>query len=167
MCSIVFLTSLFYPITIFEIIVKIFDQKNLVSPDRIHELVQYKQALIVILVLFQLGFTALTFTICIFIGHRIAGPIYKMSRFLTHLSKGENHGKLYFRKHDYFKEFAEDYNLAVESFQANYAEDSLYIKDARKFLNSISESVPEEKKTMLLEVIHKLGEVQARYDEKV
>ena len=51
MCSIVFLTSLFYPITIFVIIVKVFDQSKLVSPETINVLVQYKQALILILIL--------------------------------------------------------------------------------------------------------------------
>lgn len=167
MCSIVFLTSLFYPITIFEIIVKVFDQSKLVSPETINELVQYKQALILILILFQLGFTVLTFTICIFISHRIAGPIYKMSMFLTSISRGENRGKLNLRKHDYFKEFADDYNDAMESFQKSYKDDLNGLSEVRTFLSSISSSIPEDKKLALNQISHKLSEIEKRYEEKM
>lgn len=167
MCSIIFTTSLFYPITLFEIIVKVVDQSKLVSATTIDELIQYKRALIVILVFFQLGFTALTFAICVFISHRIAGPIYKISIFLTSIKKGENRGKLFFRKHDYFKDLAEEYNGAMKSFQDNYQKDFAYLNEVRVYLETISPDLPVDKRSALSEVGHKLGEIQNRYEEKM
>jgi len=42
--------------------------------------------------------------------HRIAGPIYRLQKYLRAKSDGTEKGQLFFRQHDYFKEIADSVN---------------------------------------------------------
>lgn len=66
------------------------------------------------LTMMQVCFMVMTFLMSLFMSHRIAGPIYKLSKFLNGLRNGSL-AKLSFRKNDHFQEIAQDYNFMVES----------------------------------------------------
>lgn len=54
----------------------------------------------------------------IFYSHRIAGPLFKLKRYLRDRANGEVHRPIAFRKHDYFKELAHavnDYIYQIEN----------------------------------------------------
>ena len=46
----------------------------------------------------------------IFISHRIAGPIFRMEKFLNHHKEKEHYTELKFRKGDFFLELADQFN---------------------------------------------------------
>jgi hypothetical protein len=57
----------------------------------------------------------------VFLSHRVAGPLYRMNRYLEKNKGKINPGELRFRKGDYFSELAENFNN--------------YIKELNKELN--------------------------------
>jgi sensor histidine kinase YesM len=81
------------------------------------------------LVMMQVFFLSLTFFISVFLSHRIAGPIYKLSKALNDLRNGKLN-KIYFRKFDHFKELAEEYNYAVESVRDTVSAAEVHIEKA-------------------------------------
>lgn len=56
---------------------------------------------------FQAIFLTITFIMSIFLSHRIAGPLYKLTLFFR---AGDPTRELFFRKADHFHELAVDYN---------------------------------------------------------
>lgn len=136
------------------------------SPEVVRQLEDKKLALIVILGLWQVGFTALAFITCIFMTHKVAGPIYKVQKYLATIREGHLNGKLYFRNGDYFKELAEDLNDTFETIQENYKNDFVYLSEVNAYLNNLSLVVPDDKKVVLKEITQKLSEIQGRFQEK-
>lgn len=49
--------------------------------------------------------------------HRIAGPIYRMQRHMTDLSKSKNYTDVKFRKHDFFPELADAFNTLMKGLK--------------------------------------------------
>jgi hypothetical protein len=47
----------------------------------------------------------------IFISHKIAGPIYRLSRYLKNTDPKKDLPDLHFRKDDFFKDLADDFNF--------------------------------------------------------
>jgi methyl-accepting chemotaxis protein len=74
--------------------------------------------LLVLLISLQAVFLGVTFLISVFVSHRIAGPIYKLRQWLQAGREGRLRSDLYFRKSDYFREVASDYNLMVSGVLA-------------------------------------------------
>lgn len=93
------------------------------------------------LVTMQVFFLSLTFFISVFLSHRIAGPLYKLSKALNDLRNGKLN-KIYFRKFDHFKELAEEYNYAVESVRDSVSAAELHLEKAIKL--SKEDSVKKE-----------------------
>jgi len=60
---------------------------------------------------------------CIGIGilasHRIAGPVYRMLKFLEHAAKGDYSQRLRLRKGDEFKELAESINKLMDKIESD------------------------------------------------
>lgn len=54
-----------------------------------------------LLILWEAAFVLITFITCIIMTHRIAGPVYKLKRYLTNMRNGVIDGKLSFRSGDY------------------------------------------------------------------
>ena len=46
--------------------------------------------------------------------HRVAGPMYRLHKHMSSVSKGEITSPVSFRKHDYFQELASSYNAQYE-----------------------------------------------------
>lgn len=113
--------------------------------------------------IWQLGFTLLVFILCIFLSHKIAGPMYKLQKFLHDVQDNGFNGRLFFRKGDYFQEVAEDINDTFEELEEKYQNDMVYLGEVSSYLNNLSMVVPDDKKVVLNEITQRLGEIQERY----
>lgn len=142
--SLVFISSLIYPAVIYETYTRVAEAIS--DPILKQKFLQSKIDLIQLLVLFELIFTALVFVICIFQSHKIAGPLYKLQRFLKDLREGNSQRKLVFRKGDNFKELADDYNLAVDTINRTMHERTQKLDElSNKISEKINESQGEQK----------------------
>lgn len=160
-CSLVFLSSLVYPLTIYELIESLVAQSN--SEVIASALTRNRMKLILVLGLFQTGFTALVFVICIFQSHKIAGPMYKLKKFLQSIKDGNPPTKLFFRKGDNFQEIAEAFNEAFSTVQENHLRDFTYLSEINSYINNLSHVIPEDKKAVISEISNKLNEIQDRF----
>ena len=97
--------------------------------------------------------------------HKVAGPLYKLSKFFKDVKDGQNPGKLFFRNGDYFHELAEDYNGAFKYIFENHKKDLMYISEVSSYLKNIEMVVPDDKKAVLNEIDKKLSEIQNRFNE--
>jgi hypothetical protein len=50
----------------------------------------------------------------LFISHRIAGPLYRLHKYLSDIASGKDVGKVSFRKKDFFPELADATNKALK-----------------------------------------------------
>ena len=66
------------------------------------------------LISLQVFFIIMTFMLSIFLSHRIAGPLYKLSKSFHEAAAGKL-SRITFRKSDHFKELAADFNVLVDS----------------------------------------------------
>jgi signal transduction histidine kinase len=162
-CLIIFISSVIYPLTINDLFHSFTEHLGNQAPEITNQLEQQKTALIVILVLWQIGFISLAFISCIFMTHKVAGPMYKVQQYLATIRDGDFNGKLFFRNGDYFHEVAEDLNETFETIQENYKNDFVYLSEVNAYLNNLSLVVPDDKKVVLKEITHKLSEIQSRF----
>ncbi|WP_127715572.1 hypothetical protein [Halobacteriovorax sp. HLS] len=162
-CLFLFISSIFYPLTVFDLVTKLVEQASANSPEMALKMTTYKNNLMVVLALFQVGFTAITFIACLLFSHKIAGPIYKVQKYLSAIRDREGNGKLYFRNGDYFTELADDFNDTFEVIQEDYKKDMVYLSEVSSYINNLSMVVPEDKKVVLDEINLKLDEIQKRY----
>lgn len=163
---IIFISSVIYPLTILDLIDKFAAMMSSQSPELVAQLEDKKTTLIVILALWQIGFTSLAFITCIFMTHKVAGPLYKVQKYLATIRDGQLNGKLFFRNGDYFKEIADDLNDTFETIQENYKNDFVYLSEVNAYLNNLSLVVPDDKKVVLKEITQKLTEIQNRFQQK-
>ena len=95
--------------------------------------------------------------------HKIAGPIYKLTLHLKSIQEGNPAEYITFRKGDHFLELAEDYNAAIKKIKDTYNQDFLYLQEIDSYINNLIIAVPEDKKSMLLEISNKINEIQNRF----
>lgn len=166
-CSIVLLSSIVYPLTIFDLIQNFthFLAETSGNEQYIINLEDKKTDLIMWLIVYQSIFILLVFLICIFQSHKIAGPIYKLHKFLRNVADGHPAEKLFFRKGDNFKEIADDFNDAFTSVQDSYNKDFAYLSEIQAYINNLALVVPEDKKPVLKEITTKLTEIQDRFKQ--
>lgn len=157
----VFLPSLVYPWTIYELIEKLVARVG--GPEQIRMLEDQRVVLIVTLAAIQLAFTALVFIICIFHSHKIAGPLYKLRTYFQTIIDGNVPDKLFFRKGDNFQELAEDFNNAFGKVQETYNQDFAYLKEVNTYIENLALIVPDDKKPVINEITAKLSEIQDRF----
>lgn len=136
-CSWIFVLSLSYPLIIytqFDYFVRILQEYAVPIPvDRIFKV---REELLTLLLVFQLIYLAMTVFISIFLSHRIAGPIYKLSQYFRRSTEmGRLEPNLFFRKTDHFQEIAVDYNRMVSAVQGGEASSG-----SGSFLKSIEEA---------------------------
>ncbi len=96
------LPSLIYPIFIF--VLYHFLIKKIESVEIAAALADKELTLILILISMHLFLCGIIFIVCIFQTHKIAGPIFKVKKWLTHLANDEKIEGIYLRKGDYFPE---------------------------------------------------------------
>jgi len=164
-CLLVFISSLIYPFTIYDLLTNFISFAAQKSPELAQQFQDKRQALIVILSLWQLGFTVLVFIICIFISHKIAGPLYKLQKFFQSYREGNSLGQLYFRKGDYFPELAEDYNDTIEFVNEIRQSDAVYLAEVSSYMKNLTLVVPEDKKVVIEEINNRIGEMLSRFEK--
>jgi len=166
-CSLVFLGSLIYPITIYELfdyIVVLNGKIKALDPNAQglgEDYKQYTAELLQYLMIIQGCFIGLIFIICLFVSHKIAGPMYKLTQYLQNFrdNNGQS-GELTFRDADEFKEVAEEVNQTI-SFLSTKSEDEIdYLKEISVYIENITLVVPEDKKPVLDEIRKKLKEFE-------
>jgi sensor histidine kinase YesM len=113
-CSWLFALSAVYPL----ILTSLFDQLiryAALDPHgpALEQLKQGRQDVLWLLVFLQLSFLGITFLISIFTSHRIAGPLYKLDKFMREAASGHPQPKIQFRKNDHFENLAESYNAMM------------------------------------------------------
>ena len=174
--TVVFISSLIYPIVIYNLIttyknnistrlVKICE-KETEEIARISKSVSTQRENIIILLIFgQLIFTGIIFIISIFFSLKIAGPIYKTQKYLRKVSDNKGLGKLHFREEDYFKDLADDYNKTFSTLQNNYNRDVVYLNEIHSFLKKISSEFPNNKKPEIEKINQTIAEIQNRFNK--
>ncbi len=114
-CSWLFVLSVIYPMLVSQLYDWFF---KYVSADPNGPMIPFiqksRQDMLFWLGLMQVCFMLMTFLMSLFMSHRIAGPLYKLSKSMNGLRNG-NLAKITFRKNDHFQELAQDYNFMVES----------------------------------------------------
>lgn len=165
-CLFMFICSIIYPVTIYDLMSKFITFAEQAVPGSSSTLLEKRQSLIVVLGLWQLGITVVTFIVCIFFSHKIAGPLYKLQKFLTGVRDGHDYGRLFFRNGDYFQELAEDYNDAFERIKEDYKNDFVYLSEVSGYLKNLSMVVPDDKKAVLSEINKRLEDIQSKFQEK-
>ncbi len=76
-----------------------------------------KDEILQLILLTEAAFLTLTFLLCLYMSHRIAGPLYKLGKSMRELGGGTWRGTLGFRHKDWFTELAEDFNVMNQSLQ--------------------------------------------------
>ena len=157
------ISSAFYPLVIYQLFTNIAER----FPQSKDSIESIKQNLKYLLILWQIGFGLATFIICILFTHKIAGPMYKLKKYLGQIRNGTANEDLYFRNGDYFKDIADDINLTVAVYQERFKEDSVYLSEAISYLKNLKQTVPEDKTVVINEIVKKLSILEDRYDELI
>ncbi len=163
-CLIVAVSSLIYPFVIYSVFDMFLDK----LPSAVQgDMADVKKGVIASLLIFQLFYIAGVFFIFIFVSHKIAGPMFKLKKFLKHISDGNAPETLFFRNGDYFREVADYFNEAFQSISDRYKDDSKYIEEVIHYINNLSIVVPEDKKPVLKEIVSRLEQTKDRFDEEL
>jgi signal transduction histidine kinase len=154
-CLLVLLGSVIYPKTIYDLFEKIIA----LQPELAQRYIESRQSLLNVLFLIEGAFLGLAFLIGIFISHKIAGPMYKMQKYLQDFREGDVDYPLNFRDGDNFQEVADELNITIEHIQ-NRTEDEIdYLEEVCAYMDNISLVVPQDKKPVLDEIKLKLTEI--------
>lgn len=159
-----FVSSMIYPLAIYELTSSFSAKLALTSPASAQALEEKRNAILFVLTLWQIGFTAVVFIISIFFSHKIAGPLYKIGLFLDLVKEGRGRGILKLRKGDYFHELANEFNQTFESINENYRKDFQYLEEVTIYINSLEETLPEKEKVAIQEINKRLAAIQQRFD---
>lgn len=159
----VFVTGLIYPFTIYILLSAISANFALNNPEIASYYTEKRDLLILLLIGLHLGFSILTFFMCIFFSHRIAGPLYKMQKHLRAIREGLNPGNLFFRKGDYFQDVADDLNATIDVLEDSYKKDLVYLSEVNSYINNLSLVVPDDKRVVLNEISSRLSEIQEKF----
>lgn len=160
----VFISSLVYPWVLWDVLTSFIGFIAEKSPEIATQVKKQREVLLSLLIIWQLGFTFIVFIACIFFSHKIAGPIFKLQKFLAGIRDGNPHGELYFRKGDYFQEVADDFNDTFDGIQENQKKDFVYLSEVSAYINNLSLVVPDDKKVVLNEINKRLNEIQERFN---
>jgi len=163
-CGLIFLSSLIYPLTIYDLLTSFIEYTSQSSLQISSQLEDRRSSLLVILSLWQLAFLLIVFIISVFFSHKIAGPMFKLQKFLKEKKNGMTHDKLYFRKGDYFHEVAEDINAVFDQIDKNQFDDLIYLDEVKSYLGNLSMVVPEDKQAVLQEITSRIELIQERYN---
>jgi sensor histidine kinase YesM len=121
---------------------------------------EQRSSLLLYLTLTQVGFVGLVFVLCIFVSHKIVGPLYKLSMYLKGIREGNPVTGLNFREGDQFPEIADEINETIEYFTNKTEEELDYLEEISTYIENIALVVPEDKKPVLEEIQKKIKEFQ-------
>jgi nitrogen fixation/metabolism regulation signal transduction histidine kinase len=145
-CTWIFALSLVYPMIIYNLFEFFARTGNLAAADS-SKMQDTRRQLIILLAALQALFLGVTFLISIFTAHRIAGPLYKLRKFLDAARNGNMHQDLHFRKSDHFPELAEGFNGMLHQFRSmlgkNFESSSLAVTEIEKAMAHTDEAGKE------------------------
>ncbi len=162
-CSIIFLSTLVYPVIIFDFF-SLFVAQN---PSAVQNVVNTQRNLIIFLFVIQVIITALVFIVFIFLTHKIAGPMYKLKNHLASIREGNPITTLTFRNGDYFPDVAEEVSLFLDTVAHNQESDFAYIEEVAAYIQNLNLVTPDDKKPVLNEISRRLIELKSRYNSPV
>lgn len=154
-CLLVLLGSAIYPKTIYDLFEKIIA----LQPESALRFAESRANLLNTLFLIEFAFIGIVFVTCIFVSHKIAGPIYKLKKYLTEVREGGANYPLSFRKGDNFSDLAVDVNDTIEYFRERREEEIEYLAEVVAYIDNISLVVPQDKKPVLEEIRSKLNKI--------
>lgn len=131
-----FALSLIYPLIIYNIFEFLLKHMALdpMGPE-LAKLDGVRKEMVRLLVFLQLLFVVVTFCVSIFVSHRIAGPLYKLKKFLVAAKEGKL-GELHFRKSDHFQDLAESFNEMADGIRATASSAAHHVEQAMKSSDS-------------------------------
>lgn len=155
-CSIVLVSTMLYPIIIYDFF-------KVVGPN----FESTRNELIAFLVIVQLLITALVFIIFIFFTHKIAGPLFKLKNHLRSIREGNPVSPITFRNGDYFQDVAEEVSMFLETVSTNQENDFQYVEEVSAYLENLATVVPDDKKPVLNEISRRLMDIKIRYKKSL
>ena len=162
-CSIIFLSTLVYPVIIFDFF-NLFIAQN---PNAVQNVVDTQRNLIIFLFVVQVIITTLVFIVFIFLTHKIAGPMFKLKNHLASIREGNPITPLTFRNGDYFADVAEEVSLFLDTVAHNQESDFAYIDEVAAYVQNLNLVTPDDKKPVLNEISRRLIELKSRYNSPV
>ncbi len=161
-----FIISAVYPMTFYSFLTNLAIQLEEVIPNTVTRMEQQKNSIVSLFVMWHIGFTLLVFTSCIFFSHKIAGPLYKLKKYLQEYREGKAHDRLYFRKGDYFLELAEEVNLTFNQIKEKNKNDIILLCENETLLGGLQENVSQDKKESIAKAIAHLSKLQSEYSSR-
>ena len=138
-----------------------------VKNEQIIALVEQQQSsLIIYLIIYQLAVVLLVSFISIYVSHKIAGPLHKLHKFFRKIADGNPPERLFFRKADYFKFLAEDFNDAFDKVNETHIQDLAYLSEVQSYIQNLALVIPDDKKPVLEEISARLNEIQERFNNR-
>jgi methyl-accepting chemotaxis protein len=136
-CSWLFVLSLFYPLSIEALLNSFLDYVRLdPKGPELDKIEAVRQDLTQLVMMLQAGFLGVTFIVSVYLSHRIAGPWFKLRKFLDEASQGKTHQRLRFRKSDHFQELADSYNQMMDTLGGTLVRTSNQVTGAIQNLES-------------------------------
>lgn len=114
---------------------------------------QTEKQIIWLLILGQVLFLCVISFVSFFMSHRIAGPLYKLRRFVERLRSGQLIEELNFRQTDYFPELADGFNSMFRETQKRLAMESEKKSHAAQSLQKIIDDLPSDDREILSRAI--------------
>lgn len=154
MCLLVVISSLIFPIAIFELVDKIAAKSGNLN------IQEWKNQLITLLALMELVFFAFVFIFSLYLTHRIAGPIHKLKMYLEQQSSADEFIPLVFRKGDYFQELAQEVSKFVGHIHHQQQEQKTLIKEAKEELSELNSTATDTQKLQIAQIMAKFEPIK-------
>ena len=146
-CGLVLIGTLIYPITIYEL----YDLIISINPADAASHETHRLSLLQHLVIMQSTFIGLAFLLCLFLSHKVAGPIYKLTMYLQNIRNTGEITKLKFRDGDNFMELAEEINMTMDFLAAKSEVEDKNLRELSDYLENLELVIPEDKKPVLIQ----------------
>lgn len=159
--SFTLLATLIYPLIIFDLFNEVISR----SPEKSAEILSQRNNLLIILGIIEATILSFLFIFAIFLSHKLAGPMYKLSMHLEKIRQGGEVTPVYFRSGDYFHEIAEEISQTLEYLSEQRREDFEYLDEVSAYITNLSLVVPEDKKPVLREIQSNLAKIKSRHQE--
>jgi methyl-accepting chemotaxis protein len=126
-----------------------------------------RQEILTLLAALQVIFLGFTFLISIFMSHRIAGPLFKLTQFFTKVKEGNYKEPLFFRKKDHFQDLAVEFNEMTQGivFQIKDTVDGLTVVQSE--LQSALASSDSASRAKIDSALQKLNKVLEANQSKI
>lgn len=161
--STIFLTgSLIYAYVVFDFIGDMGDQYSLTKLG----VSEAAKSFLMFLIPFQFLLTAFVILLCIFLTHKVAGPLYKLKNHLLHIREGDPVTPLEFRGGDNFTDVAEEVSLFLEWVVLNQEADFKYVQEVSAYVDNLALVIPDDKKPVLNEISRRLKDISSRYKKE-